>query len=274
MNLRALTAFLLAGAFGGVVLFSGVTTAQETFQLTPAVRSLFGMEYGYFWFSGETLIPAGGRPKSGTMVSVSGELGVDQGEATTIVLQSEILGSHLLELDVLASWPTGLKRVENSFRFQNKTYFSGTMLETKLDLNWMRLAYGYKLLDTDNWWLAPRIGLHYIHYGITVNGESWEAGLISNTRRLDAIYPVLGVETRYVLPYGFDISLEMEGIYLFTGGFLTLARVGTRWRMHPDVVLALDCSSRMVRRVGDNQLLNNEWFVSMFGLSGGFLFAF
>jgi hypothetical protein len=274
MNLRALPVFVLAWALGGVFLFSGITLAQEPFQLTPGVRSLFGMKWGYSWFSGETLIPAGGQPGSGTMVSVSGELGVDQGEATTVALQSEILGSHLLELDVLAAWPTGLKRIQNTFRFQNKTYPSGTMLETKLDLNWMRLAYGYKLLDMDDWWLAPRIGLHYIHYGITVNGESWEAGFMSNTRRLDAIYPVLGLETRYVLPFGLDISLETEGIYLFTGGFLTLARVETRWRMHPDIVLALDCSSRIVRRVEDNQRLNNEWFVSMFGLSGGFLFAF
>jgi hypothetical protein len=208
------------------------------------------------------------------MVSVSGELGVDQGEATTVTLQSEILDSHLLDLSVLASWPTGLKRVQNAFRFQNKTYPVGAMLETKLDLDWTRVAYGYKFIDLESWWLAPRIGLHYIHYGITINGESLEAGVISNTRRLDALLPVLGIEARLLLPYGFDISFETEGIYYFTRDFLALVRLGTRWRMHPDVVLTLDCSSRMVRHVEDNQPLNNEWFVSMFGLSGGFLFAF
>lgn len=274
MNIRALLTFLLAWALCGVLLFSGVATAQEPFQLLPGVRSLLGMKSGYFWYSGDALIPAGGRPGSGSMVSVSGELGVDQGEATTVALQSEILGSHLVELDVLASWPTGGKRVQRAFRFQNRTYPVGALLETKLDLNWMRLAYGYKFIDLDSWWLAPRIGLHYINYGITVNGETLEEGIISNTRFLDALLPVIGMEARLLLPYGIDISLETEGIYFFTRDVLGFIRLETHWRMHPDVVLALGCSSRVVRHVEDNQPLNNEWFMSMFGLNAGFLFAF
>jgi hypothetical protein len=257
-----------------VIATAGAAYAQEPFRLTPAARFLFGMEWGYLWLSGDMLIPAGGRPGSGSRIDVPTELGVDQGESTSITFDASILDNHLLDFDFLMFAPTGIKRAPRTFRFHNKTYLAGTSLETRLDFNWFRLSYGYKLWDLSSLWVIPRIGVHHVRYSATLNGETDEDGIISNTRSLDGTYPVLGLETRYSAPYGLDFGLELEGIHLITTGFLSMARLRVQWEVYPDVVLSLSGSSRVVQNVEDNQPLNNEWFYVLSGWSAGISFAF
>jgi len=257
-----------------IILAAGAAGAQEPFRLTPAARFLLGMDWSYLWLSGEMLIPAGGRPGSGSRVDLTGELGVDQGDATSITFDASILDSHLLNFDFLMFSPTGIKRVSRTFHFHNKTYVAGASLETRLDFNWLRLGYSYKLWDLSPWWVAPRIGVHHVRYAATLNGETDEGGIMSNTRSLDGTYPVLGMETRYATPYGLDFGLELEGIHLITAGFLSMARLRVNWEVYPDVVISLSGSSRVVRYIEDNQPLNNEWFYVLSGWSAGISFAF
>jgi hypothetical protein len=257
-----------------IIASAGAACAQEPFRLTPAARFLLGMEWSYLWLSGEMLIPAGGRPGSGSRVEVPAELGVDQGDATSITFDTSILDNHVLNFDYLMFAPTGIKRAPRTFRFHNKTYLSGTSLETRLDFNWFRLSYGYKLWDLTPWWIVPRIGVHHIRYSATLNGETDEDGIMSNTRSLDGTYPVVGLETRYSSPYGVDFGLELEGIHLITAGFLSMARLRVNWEIYPDVVMTLNGSSRVVQYIEDNQPLNNEWFYVLSGWSAGISFAF
>lgn len=252
----------------------GAACAQEPFRLTPAARFLLGMESSYLWLSGDMLIPAGGRPGSGSRIDVPAELGVDQGDATSITFDASILDNHLLNFDFLMFSPTAIKRVTRTFRFQNRTYLAGTSLETRLDFNWFRLCYEYKLWDLSPWWVAPRIGVHHIRYSTTLNGETDENEIMSNTRSLDGTYPVVGLETRYSTPYGIDFGLELEGIHLITAGFLSMARVRVNWEVYPDVMISLSGSSRVVQYIEDNQPLNNEWFYVLSGWSAGISFAF
>ncbi len=111
-----------------------------------------------------------------------------------------------------------------AFIFHNRTYTPENILETKVDLNWLRLSYGYKLWDFlfCGW---PPAGVHHIRNTTTINGVTEEEGLASNTRSLDGTYPVLGLETRVLLPHGIDFGLELEGTHLITRGFLTNAAV-------------------------------------------------
>ncbi len=248
--------------------------AQEPFRLTPYTHFLIGMDWSYLWLSGDMLVPGGGRPGSGTKIDVSGDLGVDKGEATSITLDANILDNHFLNLDFLMFSPTGMKRLRRKLRFQNKTYLPGTSLETKLDFNWLRFSYGYKLLDLSPWWVVPRIGVHYIRYSATLNGESEEDGIISNTRSLDGTYPVVGLETRYSSPYGVDLGFEVEGIHLITAGYLAMASLSVNWEIYPDVVVMLSGSSRVAQHVEENQPLNNEWFSILTGWTAGISFAF
>jgi hypothetical protein len=268
----------LAGSFAAIltmlIVAAGGAYAQEPFQLIPAARFLLGMESSYLWLSGETLIPAGGKPGSGSRIDVPTELGVDQGEGTSITFNASILDNHLVDFDFLMFAPTGIKRAPRTFRFHNKTYTAGTSLETRLDFNWFRLSYGYKLWDLSPWWVIPRIGVHHVRYAATVNGLTDEDGIISNTRSLDGTYPVLGIETRYSSPYGVDFGLELEGIHLITAGFLSMGRLRVNWEIYPDVVISLSGSSRVVQHVEDNQPLNNEWFYVLSGWSAGMSFAF
>ena len=58
---------------------------RESFQLIPSARFLFGMESDYLWIWGNMLIPAGGRPGSGTRVNLV-DLGVEPTEGSSIFL--------------------------------------------------------------------------------------------------------------------------------------------------------------------------------------------
>lgn len=266
------------GCFVGILVImiasAAAASAQESFRLTPAARFLFGMEWSYLWLSGEMLIPAGGRPGSGSRIDVPAELGVDQGEATSVTFNASVLDNHLLDFDFLMFAPTGIKRAPRTFRFHNKTYLEGTSLETRLDFNWFRLSYGYKLWDLSPWWVIPRIGVHHVRFAATLNGETDEDGIISNNRSLDGTYPVLGLETRFSSPYGIDFGLELEGIHLITAGFLSMGRLRVNWEIYPDVVISMAASSRVVQNVEDNQPLNNEWFYALSGWTAGISFAF
>jgi hypothetical protein len=265
-----------AGALviGIVIIVLEAALAQEPFQLTPNARFFTGMERGALIVAGETLIPAGGRPGSGTRIDVASGLGVESGEFSSFVFQGLILDNHLLNFDYLMAMPTGVKRIAQSFRFQNKTYPAGSLLETRIDFNWLRFSYGYKILKVSSFWLGPRVGLHYVNCAATINGDSEEAGVISNTRRLDGVYPVLGLETRYLMPHGLDLCMEAEGIHLITRGFLTMFKVGVTWETIPNVALSTGFYSRLVQYVEDNQVLNNEWTYSLTGVSIGVMFGF
>jgi len=257
-----------------VVFACGHAPGQEPFRLTPAARSMFGMQSGYIWLSGAMLIPAGGQPQSGTLVRVGDQLGIDQSETTSVLLESSIADRHLIRLESLMFSPTGETRVQRPFRFHNKTYEQGTLVEAKLDFNWTRAVYGYKVLDFSGRWLAPKIGIHYIRHEITLNGHTREAGLISNTRTLDGAYPVIGFEARRLMPYGFDACVEAEAIHLITRGFLAMVRFSLFWEFYPNVVGAFGASGRAVRYIEDNQPLNNEWYYRLLGLDAGLSFTF
>ena len=257
-----------------IILSVGIVWAQEPFRLIPGTRILMGMEWNYLWIFGDTLIPAGGRPGSGSRIDVGSDLGVDQGEGTTVALQAAILDNHLINFDYLMYSPTGLRRPPRTFIFHNRTYTPDNIIETKVDFNWLRLSYGYKLWEFSPLWVAPRIGMHYILNTTTINGPSQEEELLSNSRSLDAVYPVLGLETRFLFPYGFDLGVELEGTHLITRGYLAMLRLNAQWEIHPDVVLSLGGSSRIVQYQEDHQPLNNEWFYVLSGWSAGISFAF
>jgi hypothetical protein len=252
----------------------GTAWAQESFRLTPAARFSLGMESSYLWISGDLLVPAGGRPGSGTKVDLVSDLGVDRGEASSIVFEAALWDRHLLNFDFLMATPASVRKALRPFRFQNRTYVKDATLETRLDLNWLRASYGYKALDPGSWWFAPTLGVHYIRCASTLNGETEESGIISNTRSLDGTFPVLGFEARYLLPHGLDIGLTAEGVYLFSRGFLTSTRLRGQWEIHPDVVLSLSLSHRLVQNIEDHQQLNNQWSYNLTGCSAGVCFGF
>ena len=248
--------------------------AQEQFRLVPEARFLLGMQWSHQWLAGEMLIPAGGRLGSGTKIDVNADLGVDQGEASSVTFGGVILDNHLLDIDLLMFSPTGMKKIPRTFRFHNKTYPAGTSIDTRLDFNWLRVSYGYKAWADSGFWVAPRIGVHYIGYSATLSGETKDAGLLSNTRSLDAIYPVLGLESCYQFPYGMDLGLQLEGIHLVTTGFLAMVRLRALWEVYPDVVISVNWSNRLVQSVEDIQPLNNEWLYMISGVGGGISFGF
>jgi hypothetical protein len=274
MNLRGCLAGVLLLVASIMALPPCPAMAEEPFRLLPGARFLMGMDWSMLWLSGEMLIPAGGQPGSGTKVDVSSELGVGQAEGSTFSLECTILDKHLLEFDNLIFSPTGLKQPQREFRFQNRTYPAGAFLETRLDMNWMRFNYGYKLVEERSWWIAPRIGAHYLRCITSVNGETKEEGVISNTRSLDAFYPVIGLEGRYLFPYGIDAGMQMEAVHLITRGFLTMIRFGINWEIHPNMVFTVGAFNRAVQYIEDNQALNNEWLYLISGYSAGVSFGF
>ncbi|MBI5570782.1 MAG: hypothetical protein HY914_12625 [Desulfomonile tiedjei] len=274
MNLRAFSAGWIILTLVTLGVTAGPVSAQERFRLIPGAGFLLGMESSFFWLSGEMLVPAGGQPGSGSKVDLPSDLGVDRSEAFGSTLQGTIFHNHLFNLDLLSAGPSGLKKAPRKFVFHNRTYLPGTLIATKLNLDWVRFCYAYMAADAGSWWLAPRVGLHYVRCSTTLNGETEEEGMISNNRTLDATYPVLGFEARYLLPFGVDVGVEWEGMHLITRGYLSLTRATAHWEVHPDVVLFVGVSNRLAGWTEENQKLNNEWFYSLSGWSAGISFAF
>jgi len=274
MSLRRATICRLMQAVLIASLTAGSAFAQEPFRLFPGARFFLGMESSLLWMSGEFLVPAGGRPGSGSKVDVASELGIDQAEGASIFLQGEILDNHIVNFDYLGCAATGIKKLPRSFLFHNRTYSEGATLETRVELNWFRLSYEYKIAAAPSWWLAPRVGVHHILCDIQINGESKEGGVTSNSRTLDGTYPVLGFETRWLLPHGVDLGLELEGTHLVTRGFLFMGRFAAYWEPHPDVRVVLSAWCRGAQYIEDNQPLNNEWTYVIPGLSAGVAFGF
>lgn len=274
MNFRRRVGRYVLCAACMVTVLAMQARAQEPFRIFPSARFLLGMDWSVFRLSGDMLVPAGGRPGSGSRLDIFTELGVEWSEAASVTLTGTILDRHLVDVDFMMSTPSGVRRSPHSFRFQNKTYEAGTLVETHLDFNWLRCSYGYKLLELPSRWLAPRIGLHWVRFGATLNGDTKEAGSISNTRRLDGTFPVLGFEAGYQLPLGMGLRMELEGMHLFTRGYLLSAGLWGSWEVYPDIVLTCGAFNRIANWAEDHQKLNNEWSFNFSGISAGVSFGF
>lgn len=274
MSARSFSGVCLVLSLLIAVSATGLSWSQQSFRLTPGAEFALGMEWGHLWLGGEFLVPAGGRPGSGTRVQVGPELGISSADASAIFLKGTILNRHVLSIDYLMAFPSGLQKVEKRFRFQNKTYMPGVRVETKLDFNWLRCMYGYKVLQYPAFWIAPGLGIHHVRHGLTLKGRTVEGGLISNTRRLDGTYPAVGLEFRYLFPYGLDLCMELEGFHLIVRGYVASSNLGLMWEVRPDVILTLRGFNRLVHFLEDNQPLNNQWQYSLSGFSGGIAFTF
>jgi hypothetical protein len=267
------TAIVLCGLF--CALEKPCLAQEKTpFRLIPGVKTLLGMESGYMWLTGEFLIPAGGRPGSGSKIYISPDLGLDQAEVTSASLHTVILDAHRIDLDTVMFSPSAERRISRPLTFHNKTYEEGVMVESKLDVSWTRGAYGYALKEWAGFLVGPLVGAHYIHNRIVLNADTKEAGLLSNSRSLDAIFPVAGFDARRELLPGFGAFIELEGIHLITRGFLASARLSLAVEPHPDVVWTGGVWARAIQSTETNQQLNNEWFIAGVCAWTGLSFSF
>lgn len=248
--------------------------ARESFRLTSWGKFVLGERWGYVGLAGYIRIPAGGRPGSATRVDVRRYLGVAASESSSLFMEGEILERNLLCLDYDMFQPTSVKRVEQDFKFHNKTYKKGSLVETKLDFNWLRASYTGRIIHRTGYSWGLILAAHHIRHGVTMNSQTVEAGLYSNTRRLDGTYPVLGTE--FVIRPGekSSIRFEAEGVHMITRGYLAALRALGKWEIYPDVVMTGTGGGRLVHFIETNQELNNEWSYGLINGSIGVGFTF
>ncbi|MGO8820797.1 MAG: hypothetical protein ACLQO6_06160 [Desulfomonilaceae bacterium] len=274
MGVKKISLVLMSVLIWGMAGSLGDALAQEPFTLTSWGRFFSGIEWGYQWVAGDFVIPAGGRPGSGARIFLGPDLGADQTESVKIFTDAEILNTHYLNLDYFMCLATGLKRVQRDLLFHNKLYPENSLVDTRVDINWLRFTYAYRLFDIDSWNICPSIGIHYLRCGVTLNGENEEGPNTSNNRKLDATFPTIGVQARFLAPYGLDFKAEWEGMHLITIGLISSLQLCANWEIYPDVRLSIGVTNRLVSSIEDNQELNNEWFYNMTGFTGGIAFGF
>ncbi len=262
-----LIAMLIAGA-------SGEVNAEDSFRLFPSSRFFTGLDWGYYYVSGEFLVPAGGRPGSGSKIDAYSDLGISQTEAVTLTLDGTVFDDHFFNLEYTMFMPSGLRRITRDFLFHNRLYSTGTLIDSKIDFNWLRLFYCYRVYEDGALRISPGFGLNHVRFGATLNSATEEGDFLSNSRRLDITYPTLGVETRFLAPHGLDFRWQFEAMSLITRGFVTLLKASANWEIYPDINISFSVSNRMTQSVEDNQELNNEWMFSFTGLSAGIAFGF
>lgn len=248
--------------------------AEDSFRLFPASRFFSGLDWGYYFVSGEFLVPAGGRPGSGSMIDSYSDLGITQTEAVTVNLEGAILEDHFISLEYSLFMPSGLRRITRDFLFHNRLYTEGTLIDSKIDFNWLRMFYCYRIYEEGALRISPGIGFNHVRFGATLNNATEEGEFVSNSRRLDVTYPTIGLEVKFLAPHGLDFRWQFEGMSLIGRGFVTMAKASANWEIYPDININCGVSNRMTKSAEDNQELNNEWFFSLTGLSAGIAFGF
>ena len=254
--------------------FADTVFSQQPFTLTSWGRFFTGIDWGYQWISGDFVIPAGGRPGSGGRVYIGPDLGVDQAESLSVFGDAQILEAHFVNIEYFMCLATGLRRMQREVMFHNRLYPEEAVVDTRLDMNWLRLIYAFKFLDVQSWAICPSLGLHHVKVGVSLSGENEEGANTSNTRRLDAVYPTLGIQARYLAPHGLDFRAEWEGMHLITMGLISSFRLSSNWEIYPDVRFDIGFNHRIVSCIENNQTLNNEWFYNLTGFVGGIAFGF
>ena len=258
-----------------VMVFSlGESVAQESFRLFGGASFFTGIDWGYYLVSGEFLVPAGGRPGSGSKVNAYSDLGITQTEAVTLTLEGTILDDHSFNIDYSMFMPSGLSRITRDFLFHNRLYLEGSLIDSKIDLAWFRFFYCYRAYEEGSVRISPGLGLTHVRFGATLNNTTDDGEFVSNSRRLDVTYPTLGLEIRFLAPYGLDFKWQMEAMSLITRGFVSMSKASASWEIYPDINISLNISNRITQSVEDNQDLNNEWLFSLTGMSAGIAFGF
>ncbi len=258
----------------GNLNYTDEVLAQQPFTLTSWGRFFAGVDLGYQWLSGDFVIPAGGRPGSGGRIYIGPDLGVDQTESISILADGQILENHFVNVEYFMCLATGLKRIQRDLMFHNRLYPEDSVVDTRIDMNWLKCTYAFKLFDIEAWAICPSFGFHYVGNGVSLNGETEKGINTSNTRRLDAMFPTVGIQARYPAPHGLDFRLEWEGMHLIVMGLISSFRLSTNLEIYPDLRFDFGFTHRMVSRVENNQTLNNEWFYNLTGVSGGVAFGF
>lgn len=263
---------LLTGLFFLINLSEAL--AQESFRLFPNARFFTGLDWGYYFVSGEFLVPAGGRPGSGSKIDANLDLGISQTEAVTITFDGTILDNHFINIDYSMFMPSGLRRITRDFLFHNRLYTENTLIDSKIDFNWLRFFYSYRAYEEGSLRISPGFGVNHVRFGATLNNATEDGEFISNVRRLDLTYPTIGIDIRFLAPHGLDFRWQLEGMSLITRGFMTNARISANWEIYPDININFCVSNRLTQSVEDNQELNNEWMFSFTGMSAGIAFGF
>ncbi len=248
--------------------------AQESFRLFPSARFFTGLDWGYYYVTGDFLIPAGGRPGSGSKIDAYSDLGMTQTEAVTMGVEGTMFDDHFVSLDYSTFMPTGLRKITRDFLFHNQLYTEGTLISSKIQFNWLRFFYAYRAYEEGSIRLSPALGFSYVRFGATLNSTTEEGILESNSRTLDIFYPTAGMELRFLAPHGLEFRWQFEAMSLITRGFVSLNKASAIWEIYPDIQLNFSFSNRMTQSVEDNQELNNEWMFTLTGFSAGVAFGF
>lgn len=263
--------FLMWLALAGV---NSEAFAQESFRLFPSARFFTGLDWGYYHVNGDFLVPAGGRPGSGSKIDAYSDLGMTETEAVTMGVEGVMFDDHFVTLDYSTFMPTGLRKINRDFLFHNRLYTEGTLISSKIQFNWLRFFYAYRAYEEGSIRVAPALGFNYVRFGATLNSTTEDGILESNSRTLDIFYPTIGMEMRFLAPHGLDFRWQFEGMSLITRGFVMLNKASAVWEIYPDIQINFSVSNRMTQSVEDNQELNNEWMFTLTGFSAGVAFGF
>lgn len=272
--MAGLRLFMCVSLIWTLIFFAPMAHCKESFRLTSWGKFLVGYNWGYVGLTGSIRIPAGGQPGSATRVQVKEYLGISAAETVSIFMIGEIFERHLITFDYEMFKPTAVQRIDHDFKFHNKTYEKGAMVETKLDFNWLRAAYTIRFLKWPTFSIGQALGVHHIRHGLTMNAETAEVGLLSNTRRLDGAYPTLGLELLFKPNKTSDIRCDIEGIHMVSRGYLGSLKFQGQWNVYPDVHMTASLGARTVHFIETNQPLNNEWSYNLINVATGVGFTF
>jgi hypothetical protein len=131
---------------------------------------------------------------------------------------------HKLRALVFSSSRSATKTLDENTEWGGNTFQANTSIEGKIKFSIYELAYEYAFMRRENYELAASLGLHYLDYEATLQGNAIAAGTaetadIKEAGSVGAPLPVFGLRGTWLLSQTFSVDVSGQYFSLSYGDY-------------------------------------------------------
>ena len=123
---------------------------------------------------------------------------------------------HRLHFDFFDLSRKGTTDLTTEIRFDGETYIVGTTVDSRLNLQFFNLAYGYSILQDDRFDIAATLGIHGIRAKISLKDAS---NNLSEAERFYLPVPMPGLRGTFALTPDLFLKQNLEILWLRVGDY-------------------------------------------------------
>jgi hypothetical protein len=188
------------------------------------------------------------RGRRDAAVDLERELGLgDPAPLATVAVGLRLGDGAWVEAEYLRMRREQTRRIDAELAWGDATFPAGAVLDSRFEVDVVRMALGVSLLERPTVALAARASVYATRLGLTVAGEGSVDGgtgvtASAQARKAWVPLPTLGLEGRIALAAGVDLAGRFDWLsvsYGGTGGRLLATSIAVHWAVDPSVALYL-----------------------------------